>query len=667
VGAKAASPATIGVVAAGVTFAFSAAASGAKLAPIIGAFVAGTALARTEHHDRVARDFSVLGSIFIPVFFMQIGIDTDVTKFFSSHVLIVAGILTTIAIVGKVLAAVGARGTNTDKLLIGIGMIPRGEVGLIFATIGVSIGVFDEELYAVVLLMVLLTTIITPPLLRWRIESGGSALDDAEVLVVTEEPVGGWIRLIDNEVQLHGTPPASMTLTLTLEAALHATQAQPNDALLDWAHNNRNELLTWNAETTQQLLDVLVRGNSRSWRFLEITSVIDRALPEISKALRSRRGETIELDPTHMVQMPIVEALRKKFARATIDDCSLLLAGLIIDFSDNGDISSVIDRLALPDTVRAEVRSLVLASSLLLSTCTTDPYEPNQRVLAQLADFLGSPLMVEKCRMLTEARGGMQDFEYSILIDITTSVQGLLAHPELIEGIENSLESVRRRDAIALTEDPMVIERIQHAAAVYVLAHEPDTIVRHASLIEPAPRSRTVRVNVYPTSVADEWEIDIATRDMRGLLARICATLADRGLEIIDADLATWPDGAVLDSFKIRSVQKPSSTQIAFELEQRLRKRIENPRRLARGTKNNISFSLDNEAHPWHSVVLVRGADQSGFIQAVAAAFARANINVHHAKITTSGGEVADRFEVSTRHGRKISDQALRRVSALLS
>ena len=468
-------------------------------------------------------------------------------------------------------------------------------------------------------------------------------------------------------MQLHGTPPASLTLTLTLEAALHATQAQPNDALLDWAHSNRNELLTWNTETTQQLLDVLVRGNSRSWRFLEITSIIDRALPEISKALRSRRGETSELDPTHMVQMPIVESLRKKFARATVDDCSLLLAGLIIDFSDNGDISSVIDRLSLPDAVRAEVRSLVLASTLMLSTCTTDPYEPNQRVLAQLADFLGSPLMVEKCRMLTEARGGMQDFEYSILIDITTSVQGLLAHPELIEGIENSLESVRRRDAIALTEDPMVIERIQHAAAVYVLAHEPDTIVRHATLVEPAPRSRTVRINVYPTAVSDEWEIDIATRDMRGLLARICATFAERGLEIIDADLATWPDGAVLDSFKVRSFQKPSATQIAFELEQRLRKRIENPRRLARGTKNNISFSLDNEAHPWHSVVLVRGADQPGFIQAVAAAFARANINVHHAKITTNAGEVADRFEVSTRHGRKISDQALRRVNALLS
>jgi Kef-type K+ transport system membrane component KefB len=115
-----------------------------------------------------------VGSIFIPVFFMQIGIDTDVTKFFDGHVLLVAGILSAIAIVGKTVAALGALGTNTDKLVIGFGMIPRGEVGLIFATIGVSVGVFNDELYAVVLLMVLVTTLTSPPLLRWRIQKGSA-------------------------------------------------------------------------------------------------------------------------------------------------------------------------------------------------------------------------------------------------------------------------------------------------------------------------------------------------------------------------------------------------------------------------------------------------------------------------------------------------------------
>ena len=667
IGDRATSPATVGVVAAGVTFAFSAAASGANLAPIIGAFVAGTALARTNHHDRIARDFAVVGSIFIPVFFMQIGIDTDVTKFFNGHVLIVAAILSVIAVAGKMIASVGAFGTNTDKLVIGIGMVPRGEVGLIFASIGVSVGVFNDDLYAVVLLVVLVTTVITPPLLRWRIQSNDAAAVIDATPPDTDEPVGGWIRLINGDVQLHGNPPSSLVLPLALEASLHAAHAQPDSTLLDWMHAQRNTAIAWDSTSTDLFLDLLVRGNARSWRFLEVTNVLERALPEIAQALHARRGDASELDPTHLAQTPILESLRSSTGRLTTADASLLLAALIADFSDTNDVSGIVDRLALDNSTRNDTRALLSASALLYTACTTEPYEPNNRVLAQLAGFLATPLMVERCRLLTEAKGDLQDWQFSVLIDITTNVQGLLAHPELIEGSEDSLVEVRRRDAIALTDNELVIERLRHGAAVYLLAHEPEVLVRHATLVEPAPRPRHVRVGVYPTAVADEWEIDIATRDMRGLLARICSVLAERGLEIVNADLATWPDGAVLDSFIVRSAQQPHAPQLAFELENRLRKRITDPRRLMRDRHNTLMFSLDNDAHPWHSVVTVSGQDQPGLIQAVAAAFAKAKINVHHARITTRDGNVADRFEVSTRHGRKITDGALQRVNSYLS
>ena len=667
IGTRASSPATVGVIAAGVTFAFSAAASGAKLAPIIGAFVAGTALARTEHHDRIARDFAVVGSIFIPVFFMQIGIDTDVTKFFNGHVLFVAAILSVIAIAGKMFAAVGAFGTNTDKLVIGFGMVPRGEVGLIFASIGVSVGVFNDDLYAVVLLVVLVTTVITPPLLRWRIASNDAAAVVESADSDTDEPVGGWIRLINGEVQLHGHPPTSLVLPLALEASLHAAHAQPDSALLDWMHAQRNTPLSWDTHSTELFLELLMRGNARSWRFLEVTSVLQRALPEIENAIHARRGDASELDPTHLAQTPILESLRKSTSRLTPSDASLLLAALIADFSDSHDVAGILDRLSLDISVRNDALALLSASSLLYTACTTEPYEPNNRVLAQLAGFLATPLMVERCRLLTEAKGDLQDWQFSVLIDITTNVQGLLAHPELIEGSEDSLVEVRRRDAIALTDNELVIERLRHGAAVYLLAHEPEILVRHATLVEPAPRLRHVRVGVYPTAVPNEWEIDIATRDMRGLLARICSVLSERGLEIVNADLATWPDGAVLDSFVVRSSQQPHAPQLAFELESRLRKRITDPRRLLRGNAAALTFNLDNEAHPWHSVVTVSGQDQPGLIQAVAAAFAKANINVHHARITTRDGNVADRFEVSTRHGRKITDGALQRVNSYLS
>ncbi|MBJ7367146.1 MAG: cation:proton antiporter [Ilumatobacteraceae bacterium] len=174
IGSRAASPATIGVLAGAAAFGFAAAADAANLAPIIGAFMAGIALGKVPQHDRVTREFSVLGNLLIPIFFLQIGIDTDVTKFFQTHVLWVATVLTVIAIASKMLASLGAIGTMADKLIIGIGMVPRGEVGLVFATIGLQVGVFDEDLYAVVLLVVLVTTVITPPLLRWRLGSAKS-------------------------------------------------------------------------------------------------------------------------------------------------------------------------------------------------------------------------------------------------------------------------------------------------------------------------------------------------------------------------------------------------------------------------------------------------------------------------------------------------------------
>ena len=186
IGSRAASPATIGVLAGAAAFGFAAAADAANLAPIIGAFMAGIALGKVPQRDRVVREFFVLGNLLIPIFFLQIGIDTDAAKFFQAHVLWVATVLTVIAIASKMLASIGAVGTTANKLIIGIGMVPRGEVGIIFAAIGLQVGVFDEDLYAVVLLVVLVTTVITPPFLRWRL--GSAATVPLVLPTETDEP-----------------------------------------------------------------------------------------------------------------------------------------------------------------------------------------------------------------------------------------------------------------------------------------------------------------------------------------------------------------------------------------------------------------------------------------------------------------------------------------------
>lgn len=667
-GARAVSGATVGVVGTGLTFAFSAAAGAANLAPIIGAFVAGTALGRSPHHERVERDLASIGSVFIPVFFLQIGIDTDVTKFFQSHVLAVASVLSVVAVLGKVVAGFGARGTNLDRLLIGLGMVPRGEVGLIFATIGVSVGVFHEDLYAVVLLIVLVSTLITPPLLRWRLSAPPSSPVGPTQGTTVVPPENGWVKESDGRITLAAAPEAGNTLEVALDAARACADSAPAPDVMDWLHAHREQPLFWTGPTTAAFLDLVRIGNARSWRLLEITNVLDRALPAVARSLDRRRSETTELDPTHATTLATLESVRTRLGAAVDGADSLLIAALLVDLDmNNAATEETLGALVLPEPVRREAVALLSASSLLCATVVSEPYVHNPRVLGQLAEYLRSPLTVERCRILAEARHDFTGWQYSLLLEITTGVQTLLAHPELLDGAAESLESVNRQDALALTDNELVRDRIRHAAASYVVSHDPATIVRHAELVEPAPRGRTVRVNVHTATADDTWTVDIATRDARGLLARIAGVLANRGLDIVTADLATWPDGAVLDTFTVRSGSRPNPSVIAFDLERSLKQRLSMPRRLETGASRGIVLRLDNESHPWHSTVIVSGADQPGLLQSVASAFARAGVSVHHARIFTDGGVVTDRFEVTDRHGRKITASTIAEVESQLS
>ncbi len=141
----------------------------AQLGTILGAFVAGIALSRSTVKERVERELAPVGHLFIPVFFLQIGIAIDVSAFTSARVLQIAGVLFAVAVLGKMVAVIGMGRAPGDKLLIGLAMVPRGEVGLIFATVGLQQGVFGKDIYAAVLLAILGTTLFAPLLLRARL------------------------------------------------------------------------------------------------------------------------------------------------------------------------------------------------------------------------------------------------------------------------------------------------------------------------------------------------------------------------------------------------------------------------------------------------------------------------------------------------------------------
>jgi Kef-type K+ transport system membrane component KefB/predicted amino acid-binding ACT domain protein len=675
IGSRAKSPSVIAVFAAAVTFAMASAADAAQLAPIIGAFVAGMSLGGTDHHERISREFNVLATIFVPIFFVSIGLDTDVSTFANGHTLLLAAALSIVAIAAKMIASVGAWGTGADRVLVGLGMVPRGEVGLIFASIGLTVGVFDDDLYAVVLIVVLVTTLVAPPLLRVRLGRTAARVSPGE----TPEPAGGWLVQHDNRLILQGSPPPDRVLLTSLEAAVRAASLDPGTELLDWAASHRDTALRFDSKSARAFIDVVRRGNARSWRFLDLVGVLDRALPGVASALHARRGDFTELDPTRVMTFPALEHLRQRGMTDRLDTDNLMMAAFLADATDGQQAEiavELISPLRLSTEDERTIVALLKASTLLRTVVSQEPFTLNTRVLAQLAEYLTSPINVEMCRHLTEARGELEDWQYSALLEVISGVQEVLAHPELIDGTRESVLTLKESKALDLTTDPLLRDRIENASAGYLIAHSPADIVRHAELIEPLPRGRTVRVTVHEiasseaetqrdspqTSKPHRWQVEIATRDAKGLLARIAGVFAEYGLEVASADLATWPDGGVVDSFTIVSFTRPSSTQLAHRIQESLKRRPDLDLRVGRTLLKQLVISVDQDAHPWHTVVTVSGADQPGLLQAVATSFSTSGIHVHHASISTSEGIVTDRFEVSDRHGRKIGDKAVAKL-----
>ena len=138
---------------------------------IIGSFAAGLVLARTERGKDIEREVHDIAQFFVPIFFVVVGAAIDVRSLNpfqadSRHFLLVGLGLTAIAVIGKVAAGFVVTKKGLRRIVIGIGMVPRGEVGLIFAQIGLTAGLITGGMYSAVALMVMLTTLITPPLLR---------------------------------------------------------------------------------------------------------------------------------------------------------------------------------------------------------------------------------------------------------------------------------------------------------------------------------------------------------------------------------------------------------------------------------------------------------------------------------------------------------------------
>ena len=300
---------TLVALALAFTLAFAELADAAKLAPIVGAFVAGIALSRSRQSGRIQRELGPVGHLFIPVFFLQIGIDADVGAFAKGSVLVDAAILLAVATSESSSRRSERSARRATSASSASACCPVARSGLIFATIGLQNGVLGEELYAALLLVVLATTLAAPQLLKMRyaqMRGRGAPVATPED---TPPPPGGWLVVDREEVGLAGRPPDKLVVPLALEAAIALARRRPSGELLEWM-GDAASAAKWSKDCTPLLLDVVERGNARSWRFLDTSGVLDKALPELAEALRARRQEGLSLDPLEAHRFESMEQLR---------------------------------------------------------------------------------------------------------------------------------------------------------------------------------------------------------------------------------------------------------------------------------------------------------------------------------------------------------------------
>jgi Kef-type K+ transport system membrane component KefB len=183
----------------GLTFAYIASIMG--LAPIVGAFTAGLILEsvyfkqfdnsqfvdnirhvikeenisgslmikleriiENYSHKHIEEFVDHIGHFLVPIFFVLTGMQVRVEAFFNPKVILISSVIFVVAVMSKIIAGYAA-GKGLNRLAIGIGMVPRGEVGLIFANIGKGLGIMDDAVFSAIVMVIMLTTLITPPIL----------------------------------------------------------------------------------------------------------------------------------------------------------------------------------------------------------------------------------------------------------------------------------------------------------------------------------------------------------------------------------------------------------------------------------------------------------------------------------------------------------------------
>jgi UTP:GlnB (protein PII) uridylyltransferase len=346
----------------------------------------------------------------------------------------------------------------------------------------------------------------------------------------------------------------------------------------------------------------------------------------------------------------------------------LLLAALVIDTAgadaDSVPIARAFGaRLGLEDGDRHALETLVRDQGLLRALANRSDGLTEDAVLPAAA-HLGNVEVVRALYVLSLAVAPLDRVERARLDELLGLLLAVVERAGAGSADARTVVDLRRSEAMALARGRQrVMDRIEHAPRGYLLTQDAASVARQAALIEPLPARGTARVALDRTGDR-RWRIEVASRDVPGLLARVSGVLADHGLDVVEATVATWGDGGAIESFTVeRAPLDPPRLDEASVLE------ASGPDPTALETSIAAAFSsplvsppnpdaeivFDDAASPWYTLCEVRSPDRRGLLHMITVGLASAGASVHSARLVTTGGQAVDRFELTDSAGRKLT------------
>ena len=319
---------------------------------------------------------------------------------------------------------------------------------------------------------------------------------------------------------------------------------------------------------------MLRRGNPRAVRLLDVTGVLERGVPTVAAAVARRRADPAELDPVRVLRFPIVARLDELLV-----DADPVATPTAPGATRRGRARGARPRrrrprrrrtprcagcsTSWPSTTPASVEHLLTAARLLRAGAgDLDGYDRAE--LLQLASRIGSAatLLVRPPprRRQHDRRHAPRPPRPARTSSSPTCSPIRTCSAATPRSLADGTTPGRPR---RWSPSPRRSPACEAAPDGYLLAHEPDELARQARLVEPLPPRGTIRVAVSPEGTPDHWIVDIACRDTDGLLAHLAGALNAAGCDIAAATVATWPDGAAVDTFLVRAAVRPSARRLA--------------------------------------------------------------------------------------------------------